>query len=67
MTHYRLYFLDSGGGIRHALDLECDDDEHAIRIVSDHIDGGPMELWQGRRRVALLLDQKPKPETSGEN
>ncbi len=62
MTHYRLYFFDLAGSIRHALDLECDDDEHAIRVVGEHADGRPMELWQGPRQVAFMLGEKRKPD-----
>ena len=62
MTHYRLYFFDLAGNIRHALNLECEDDDHALRMVSEHADGRPMELWQGQRQVAFMLGEKRKPD-----
>ena len=51
MRQYRLYFLDGGDHIRRRLDLECDDDAHAIAVVSEHISPGAMELWDGDRLV----------------
>jgi hypothetical protein len=60
VVHYRLYFLNSQGRIRHALDLECDDDAHAIATVQEHIDGGAMELWQARRQV-MTFGARPDP------
>jgi hypothetical protein len=57
--HYRLYFLDAAGQIRHAVDLECDDDDHAITVIQQHSDGRAMELWQARRRV-MTFPSDPK-------
>ncbi len=54
MSHYRLYFLDRNDHIRHALDIECQDDTEAIELVEGHRDGRTMELWQGARRVARI-------------
>jgi hypothetical protein len=51
MPHYRLYFLDAARHIVDATDLECEDDEHAIREVERRRDGRAMELW---RRAVLL-------------
>jgi len=51
MAGYRLYFMDRAGHIRDAVDLECIDDEDAIRKVADHADGHSMELWRRARRV----------------
>ena len=50
MLNYRLYFLE-GGHIRHAVNLDCEDDEHAVETVESHRDGREMELWQGARFV----------------
>jgi hypothetical protein len=49
--HYRLYFLDRLGRIRHAIDLDCVDDAHAVETVEKHADGRAMELWQSARLV----------------
>jgi hypothetical protein len=50
---YRLYFLNGRDQIRRAVVLpDCEDDEHAIRVVQDHADGAPaMELWLSGRLV----------------
>ena len=51
MAGYRLKFLDAQGEQRHGIDLECDDDAHAIRVVQEHLVHDRMELWQGERLV----------------
>jgi hypothetical protein len=51
VVHYRLYFLDDQGRIRHPLDLDCTDDRHAIETVAGRCDGRRMELWQSGRKV----------------
>jgi hypothetical protein len=48
---YRLYFLDAHLHVRERIDLECDDDDEAIRVAETHADGRDMELW---RRAVLL-------------
>ena len=52
MADYRLYFLNTEGRIRHALEFQCADDDEAGKLVQDHADGRAMELWCGSRCVA---------------
>ena len=52
MQGYRLYFLNSHNHIRHALEIECEDDARAIAWAETVSEGRPMELWQGARVVA---------------
>jgi hypothetical protein len=49
--HYRLYFLDANNHIQRALDLECEDDTHAIQQARAHVHPRGKELWQGARMV----------------
>ena len=51
MADYKLYFLDSNSHIRRRLDLECESDEHAVEVVSEHVPYGGVELWQAGRLV----------------
>jgi len=51
MGDYRLYFLDAQGPIHRAVELQCDDDEDAVRRSAGHADGRAMELWQRARVV----------------
>jgi len=51
MLSYRLYFLDREGRFTRAVQLECADDERALRAAAAHADGAPMELWQQARKV----------------
>ncbi len=50
MCEYKLYLLDDRDHIRSAVDLECEDDEQAIRLARASLNA-PMELWQGSRKV----------------
>jgi len=54
MAWYRFYFLDSGGKIAAAENLEAADDAGAIdatRVVFASNDYPAYELWQGSRMV----------------
>lgn len=52
MPDYRLYLLDRQGRIRHApVLLECENDEHAMRIAEERRDGRGAELWCGARKL----------------
>jgi hypothetical protein len=50
MCGYRLYLLDDRDHITSAMDLECEDDAHAVRLAETSLNA-PMELWQGARLV----------------
>jgi hypothetical protein len=58
MVAYRLYLLDDKDHIKSAMDLECEDDAHAISRAETWLHA-PMELWQGARMVKRF----PPPET----
>jgi hypothetical protein len=60
VTDYRLYFLNAEGRIRHAVEIQCEDDEAATKLVQQHADGRAMELWQGARCVAKYDPPGPK-------
>ncbi len=49
--HYRLYFFDADDRIRHVLDLDCRDDEHARAMVREDGATGALELREGARLV----------------
>ena len=61
MTHYRLYRLDDADHIRQAFDLDCADDDEAVRTAATYVDGLAVELWQSTRKVLTL---PAKPESS---
>ena len=62
--HYRLYFMDLAGHIRHALDLQCEDDAQAAREVEKHRNGQAMELWQASRLVRRYAAASAAPGRS---
>lgn len=54
MGTYRLYSLDGVRKVASAEWIEADDDEDAVVVAKDRMDGHDCELWQGERLVALL-------------
>jgi hypothetical protein len=52
MAGYRLYFMDKQDHITEAVELECEDDSHAIRQAEPYLDGREVELWR-RARVVM--------------
>ena len=58
MPHYRLYFLDAAGHIRHAIDLDCEDDAQAVATVATRSDGRAMELWRGAMLVRKFAAER---------
>ena len=54
MAHYRLYFHDQDGHFIRAADADVlsDDEALAKALELDHPHG--IEVWSGRRRVALI-------------
>jgi hypothetical protein len=52
MAGYRLYFMDKQDHITEAVELECEDDSHAIRHAEPYLDGREVELWR-RARVVM--------------
>ena len=55
MSHYRVYTMTKDGHIQSApVTLDCDDDRAAIERARAMKDGLDLEVWEGRRRGALL-------------
>jgi hypothetical protein len=51
---YRLYGLDGVDKVASGEWFEADDDQAAIEVAKQMMDGHDCELWQGRRRVARI-------------
>jgi hypothetical protein len=55
MPYYRIYTVSKDGHIQSApVSLDCDDDRAAIERAEAMKDGLDLEVWQERRRVAVL-------------
>ena len=54
MADYRLHFIDGQNRIQDAVDLEAEDDQHALAAARDRRDGRKLELWQAGRRVHVF-------------
>jgi hypothetical protein len=63
MPDYRIYILANDDHITKRVDFDCSDDNAAIEIAKQHIDGRDIELWQRDRRIARF-DSRPK-DTGG--
>ena len=54
MASYRLYGLDGVDNVASAVWIEADDDETAVEMAQEKMDGRSLELWQGKRFVARI-------------
>lgn len=54
MSGYRLYCLDGANKVASAEWIEADDDDAAIEVAREKLDGHECELWQNSRLVARL-------------
>jgi len=54
VASYRLYGLDGVDKVASAVWIEADDDETAIEMAQEKMDGRSLELWQGKRFVARI-------------
>jgi hypothetical protein len=57
VTGYRLYGLDGVNKVSSGEWFEADDDEAAIEVAKEMMDGHDRELWQGKRFVARVEDK----------
>jgi hypothetical protein len=55
---YRAYLLDNEGHISSYVELECADDEDAMRRAAQLLDGQDIEVWHRERKVALLTGKR---------
>jgi hypothetical protein len=56
MPEYRIYTITRGGRIAEApAEVDCADDEAAVKQAEQLLDGDTIEVWQRDRRVAPLL------------
>jgi hypothetical protein len=56
MADYRIYILANNDEVTKRIRIECADDEAAIAVARQYIDGRDVEVWQGDRRI-LRLDR----------
>jgi hypothetical protein len=61
MHSYRAYLLDADGHIIDRIDLTCGDDESARARARELIDGHPVELWDGGRKIATFDGSGERP------
>ncbi len=52
MTHYRAYLIGQDSYVIKAVDLNCQDDDAAMKRAQHMVDGHDVELWQDTRRIA---------------
>jgi cobalamin biosynthesis protein CbiG len=54
VADYRLYGLDRVNKVSSGEWIEADDDETAIEVAKEMMDGHDCELWKGKRLVARI-------------
>ena len=59
MADYRIYKLDKDGRIVGPPEIvTCENDEAALVIAQQYVDGLAIELWADARRVALIPSEE---------
>ena len=58
MTDYRLYGLDGVDRVASGEWFEADDDDAAVEVARQMMDGHDCELWQGSRLVARIRRER---------
>lgn len=54
MAHYRFYILNSAGSIDREIGFELPDDNAAFASALAHSTEGPIEAWDGARKVCFI-------------
>jgi hypothetical protein len=54
MTDYRVYIVGADGHFRAFEVITADDDESAIRLARQYVDGCGVEVWDMDRKIAVL-------------
>jgi hypothetical protein len=57
MGDYRAYHIGRDGRIVRRVDFVAKDDEGAMELIKQQIDGLDIELWSGKRKVGVLKAQ----------
>lgn len=57
MGDYRAYHIGRDGRIVRRVDFVAKDDEDAMELMKQQIDGLNIELWSGKRKVGVLKAQ----------
>ena len=60
MGEYRLYGLDGVNKVASGEWFEADDDETAIEVAKEKMDGHDCELWAGKRFVTRIPRQRKR-------
>ena len=58
MTDYRLYGIDGVDRVASGEWFEADDDDAAVEVARQMMDGHDCELWQGSRLVARIRRER---------
>jgi hypothetical protein len=54
MRHYRFYIVGSNNHFVGARDIECTDDQAAIREARLAVDGFDIEVWEADRFIVMV-------------
>ena len=59
MRHYSAFQLDPAGHVAGRIDLNCIDDQDAMRQAEMLVDSFGLELWEDDRMIAVFRKKKP--------
>ena len=60
MRHYSAFQLDPTGHVAGRIDLNCIDDQDAMRQAEMLVDSFGLELWEDDRMIAVFRKKNPQ-------
>lgn len=60
MPDYRAYIIGPDGHFQDFVQLDCADDEEALKRARDLVGEHGLELWQRARKIARFDKKEPK-------
>jgi hypothetical protein len=57
MIDYRAYIVGADGHFHSSKTILAEDDDHALKVAKQLVDGHDVELWQLDRKIAVLASK----------
>jgi len=59
VAHFFAYVLHRDGRFEDAIEFDCANEEAAIEVAKQHVNGCDVELWHYNRRIIQLKSDHP--------
>ena len=61
MQEYRAYIMGPDGHVQNRVDLRCNDEDEAVGLARQLVDGHDVELWQLDRHIETFRHTAERP------